>query len=271
MRVLIVFAHPEPQSLNAKLCRIAVEELESHGHEVQISDLYAMGWKSQIDRADFPTFPRETPLPVAGASMVAYTSHQLTEDVVAEQQKLLWADTVILQFPLWWFSMPAILKGWVDRVFSCGFAYGVGEHSEKHWGDRYGEGPFLGKRAMLLITMGSWKEHLSSRGIAGHVDDVLFPINHGILFYTGFDVLPPFVVYKVHNSDEAAYDTTAEKLRQRIRTLTSTEPIPYRRQNFGDYEIPTLTLREGIDTGGATGLDIHKKPTKELANGVNGV
>ncbi len=43
------------------------------------------------------------------------------------------------QFPLWWFSMPAIMKGWIDRVYARGFAYGVGEHSDSHWGDRYGK------------------------------------------------------------------------------------------------------------------------------------
>ncbi len=62
---------------------------------------------------------------------------------------MLWADAVIFQFPLWWFSMPAILKGWIERVYAYGFAYGVGEHSESHWGDRYGEGSMTGKRAML--------------------------------------------------------------------------------------------------------------------------
>jgi hypothetical protein len=59
----------------------------------------------------------------------------------------MWADALILQFPLWWFAMPAILKGWVDRVFAYGFAYGVGEHSDKRWGDRYGEGTLAGTAA----------------------------------------------------------------------------------------------------------------------------
>lgn len=45
---------------------------------------------------------------------------------------------MIFQFPLWWFSMPAIMKGWIDRVYAWGFAYGVGEHSDRHW-DRYGK------------------------------------------------------------------------------------------------------------------------------------
>jgi NAD(P)H dehydrogenase (quinone) len=71
----------------------------------------------------------------------AFAQGTQSADIAAEQEKLLWADTVIFQFPLWWFSMPAIMKGWIDRVYAWGFAYGVGEHSDRHWGDRYGKAP----------------------------------------------------------------------------------------------------------------------------------
>ncbi|MEI9885811.1 MAG: NAD(P)H-dependent oxidoreductase [Rhizomicrobium sp.] len=96
---------------------------------MEVSDLYAMSWKSQFDVADFPhrdSGPRFEP---ARASHEAFESGTQGADVAEEQRKLLWADVVILQFPMWWFSMPAILKGWVDRVYAYGFAYGVGEHS----------------------------------------------------------------------------------------------------------------------------------------------
>lgn len=261
MKVLIVFAHPEPQSLSAALCQVAVRELEAHGHEVRVSDLYAMKWKSNIDRDDFPSLSSESPLRVASVSKAGFTSHALTEDVRAEQEKLLWADTVILQFPLWWFSMPAILKGWVDRVFSCGFAYGVGEHSEKRWGDRYGEGVLAGKRAMLIVTVGGWPEHYSSRGINGPIEDLLFPIQHGILFYPGLAVLPPFVAYKADKTSSSIFESTAEQLRERMRSIQTTEPIPYRRQNYGDYLFPSMVLRDDIDTG-ATGFAVHQSTAK---------
>ncbi len=96
---------------------------------------------------------------MAEASGRAFTAGALTEDVKAEQEKLLWADMLILQFPLWWYHMPAILKGWVDRVYAFGFAYGVGERSDTHWGDRFGEGTLAGKRAMLFVTVGGWATH----------------------------------------------------------------------------------------------------------------
>ncbi|MDA9502577.1 NAD(P)H-dependent oxidoreductase [Bradyrhizobium sp. CCBAU 11357] len=257
MKVLIVYAHPEARSLNGSLRDIAIRELEAQGHEVRVSDLYAEGWKSEVDRGDFPSLPIDARLGVAAASKQAFEAGTLTADVKGEIDKLLWADVLILQFPLWWFSMPAILKGWVDRVFAYGFAYGVGEHSDKRWGDRYGEGTLVGKRAMLIVTAGGWQDHYSARGINGPIDDLLFPINHGILYYPGYDVLPPFVAYQVDKLDEAAFGATAERLRERMRTLATTMPIPYRRQNGGDYVIPSMQLRAGLESPGARGFALH--------------
>ena len=257
MKVLLVFAHPEPQSLSASLRDVAIQELEAAGHEVRMSDLYAMHWKSEVDRSDFPALaPDERLLPVA-ASKDAFATGTLTGDVKAEIDKLLWADALILQFPLWWFTMPAILKGWVDRVFAYGFAYGVGEHSEKRWGDRYGEGRLAGKRAMLVVTAGGWEEHYAVRGVNGPIDDLLFPINHGILYYPGYDVLPPFVTYSTDRFDETRFQPAARHLRERMRTLETTLPIPYRRQNGGDYHIPTMELRTGLGASGASGFGLH--------------
>ncbi|RYE81878.1 MAG: flavodoxin family protein, partial [Hyphomicrobiales bacterium] len=126
MKVLLVFAHPERRSLNGALRDVAVAELAAQGHEVRVSDLYAEGWKSEVDRADFPSWPDGERFAAGAASKQAFGEGTLTADVRAEIEKLLWADTLILQFPLWWYTMPAILKGWVDRVFAYGFAYGVG-------------------------------------------------------------------------------------------------------------------------------------------------
>ncbi len=261
MKVLLVFAHPELRSLNGALRDIAIKELKHQGHEVQVSDLYADGWKSVVDRADFPSLAPKVRFKPAKASGEAFANDSLTPDVKAEQAKLLWADILILQFPLWWFSMPAILKGWVDRVYAYGFAYGVGEHSDKRWGNRYGEGTLAGKRAMLIVTAGGWEEHYAARGINGPIDDLLFPINHGILHYPGYDVLPPFVAYRVDCLNEADFEPIAERLRERMRALTTTPPIPYRRQNGGDYLIPTMQLRSELGDPGATGFALHLSST----------
>ena len=153
MNVLIVYAHPEPKSLNGALKDLAVQRLEAAGHTVQVSDLYAMQWKAALDASDSSVAPVGPHFHPSLDSKYAFENGLQAADIAAEQARLQWADAVILQFPLWWFSMPAILKGWVERVYAYGFAYGVGEHSDTHWGDRYGEGTLAGKRAMLILSL----------------------------------------------------------------------------------------------------------------------
>ncbi len=263
MKILYVFAHPEPRSLNGALRDVALAELQAQGHQVQVSDLYAMGWKAEVDRSDFPAWDADRPLAVVPASKEGYAAQSLTPDVQAEIDKLLWADVLILQFPLWWFAMPAMLKGWVDRVFAYGFAYGVGEHSERRWGDRYGEGRLAGKRAMLVVTVGGWREHYAPRGVNGPIEDLLFPIHHGVLYYPGYEILPPFLAFRSDRFDEAAFAAAADELRGRLRTLQSTPPIPFRPQHSGDYEIPAMQLRAGLERPGASGFGLHLAPPRD--------
>ncbi|HEX5458489.1 MAG TPA: NAD(P)H-dependent oxidoreductase [Steroidobacteraceae bacterium] len=256
MRIHLVYAHPEPRSLNGSLKDFVVDRLRGAGHEVTISDLYAMRWKASLDAEDFPARDRRDRLDIGCVSRDAYASGTQTADVAEEQRRLLAADVLLLQFPLWWFHMPAILKGWVDRVFAYGFAYGVGEHSDRRWGDRYGDGTFKGKRAMLIVTAGGWAPHYSERGVNGRMEDLLFPIHHGILYYPGFAVLPPFVSYRTGKMDAARYRQTLADLGERLDTLGATAPIPYRAQNDGDYVMPSLVLEPGLSPG-RSGLDIH--------------
>ena len=258
MKVLLVYAHPEPKSLNGSLKNFTIQHLQNAGHEVQISDLYAMDWKAALDANDSKNRLDETYFDASLDSQHAFKNGLQSDDIALEQSKLLCADTVIFQFPLWWFSMPAIMKGWVERVYAYGFAYGVGEHNDSHWGDRYGEGTLAGKRAMLMVTAGGWQPHYSARGINGPIDDILFPIHHGILHYPGFDVLPPFVIYHTSKVNPDSYATICEKLGQRLDTLWSTTPIAFRQQNGGDYTIPELTLKPDIAPE-LTGFAAHIK------------
>ncbi|MCE9896928.1 NAD(P)H-dependent oxidoreductase [Raoultella terrigena] len=258
MKVLLIYAHPQPRSLNGTLKDFAVQHLHNAGHEVQVSDLYAMRWKAGFDADDSSAPPVGEFWRSTLDSKQAFEQGTQSADIVAEQEKLLWADTVIFQFPLWWFSMPAIMKGWIDRVYANGFAYGVGEQSDRHWGDRYGEGTLAGKRAMLVVTTGGWEEHYAPRGINGPINDILFPIQHGMLFYPGFEVLPPLVFYRTEKTDEQRFMQQCRELGQRLDTLASTAPIPFRRQNYGDYLIPSLTLRPEL-AAGESGLTIHQR------------
>ncbi|MDR6534688.1 NAD(P)H-dependent oxidoreductase [Variovorax soli] len=256
MNIFLVYAHPEPRSLNGTLKRFMIDHLRSAGHAVRASDLHAMNWKATLDADDFSARNPAAPFDPTRDSGDAFATGRQPPDVAREQANLRWSDVVILQFPMWWFSMPAILKGWIDRVYANGFAYGVGEHSEERWGDRYGQGTLAGKRAMLVVTAGGWHSHYGPRGVNGPMEDLLFPIHHGVLYYSGFEVLPPFVVYKTGRMDAARLTELTIALGDRLDTLQTTPPLPFRPQNGGDYEIPSLTLREEIAPG-RSGFGIH--------------
>lgn len=256
MKVFIVHAHPERRSLNGALTDLAVDTLTEAGHEVRVSDLYAMRWKATVDADDFGAAASD-PLHTVTDSGRAHESGALSADIRAEQDKLRWADTVILQFPLWWYTMPAILKGWVDRVFTHGFGYGVGEHSATRYGDRFGEGTLQGKRAMVSVTVGGPEAHYSDRGINGPIDDLLYPIQHGILYYPGLEVLPPFVLYRADRMSPEIFADASEVWKKRLLTLEDTAPVPYRSQNGGDYDMPAARLREGLEGPGRSGFGLH--------------
>ena len=258
MNVLLVYAHPEPRSLNGSIRDFTIDRLVRAGHTVEVSDLYAMRWKAGLDVDDFPQRDATRPFSPGADSKRAFAEGTQTADVAAEQDKLRRADLVIFQFPLWWFSMPAIMKGWFDRVYAYGFAYGVGEHSEQRWGERYGEGAMTGKRAMLVVTTGGWADHYSERGINGPIDDLLFPIQHGMLFYPGFDVLPPFLVFKSSAMNPERHQDTLRELGARLDNAMLDPPIAYRSQNRGDYLIPALTLKPDLSAA-RIGFALHQR------------
>jgi NAD(P)H dehydrogenase (quinone) len=252
MKVLIVVAHPGPRSLNATLRDHAVKVLEREGHDVQLSDLYAMNWKAVADAGDFPARSDAQPFNLMLASGEAYLAGTQAADIAAEQGKLLWADAVVFQFPIWWYGPPAILKGWIERVFAYRFAYGYKDGTNAY---RFGEGILARKRALVSVTAGGPDADYGPRGINGPLDQLLFPFTHGALFYAGMDVLPVFAVHGAVFLDEAGADAARGALEKRLVTLFSDDPIPFRRQNGGDYP-DKHTLAPGIAPG-LCGLPAH--------------
>lgn len=252
MKVFFVYAHPNPYSLNARLKDHAVDALQRAGHKVQVSDLYAMKWKAVADADDFPERDKSLPLDYMTASGEAYRNGTQAKDIEAEQEKLLWADAMIFQFPVWWFGFPAILKGWVDRVFAYKFAYGYKDAGNTY---RYGDGALARKRALLSVTVGGPEEDYGPRGINGPLEQLLFPITHGTLFFPGLDVLPTFAVYGTGKIDEAGVAGAKRALEQRMVGLFIDDPIPFRRQNSGDYP-DKHTLAPHIASG-STGISAH--------------
>ncbi|WNO72427.1 NAD(P)H-dependent oxidoreductase [Streptomyces sp. AM8-1-1] len=253
MRVLWVSAHPDPRSLNGALRDEGVAVLRERGHEVVESDLYVMGWNPVVDHGDFAHDPDKR-LDVLTESQRALETGTLSEDIRQEQAKLLWADTLVVQFPLWWFGMPAILKGWFDRLFVQGFAQGVPDPATGR-AMRYGDGGLSGRRALVVTTVGANAATTGPRGIHGDINDVLFPILHGTLWYTGMSVVPPLVVNGTVCLSGPEYEAAAERLRERLVALPDTDPIPYRRQSGGDYD-EHLVLRPE-HARGEEGIRIH--------------
>lgn len=248
MNVLWVLAHPEHRSLTAALHRDGVAALTEAGHTVEVSDLYAMKWNPVVDRDDYQAGPER--LLVGPESGHALAEGRLSPDIAAEQAKLDRADLVVLQFPLWWFGMPAILKGWVDRVFVRGYAYGIPDPDRPGRSRRYGTGGLAGKRALAVVTVGGDASSYQPRGIDGALEDLLYPLLHGTFWYTGMAALPPVALYGANHVTDGRYRRAAADLRLRLATAGTTDPIPYRGQNDGDYD-DHMVLRADVAVGWA--------------------
>ena len=146
MKVFIVLAHPERRSFNSAMFDTAVETLRGCGHEVATSDLYRMGFDPVSSRRNFTTVHDADYLKLQAEELHASEHAGFAPEVEAELAKMEAADLMIWQFPLWWFGLPAVLKGWVDRVFAMGRTYGGGHI--------YKTGKFRGRRALLSLTTG---------------------------------------------------------------------------------------------------------------------
>ncbi len=162
MRVFIVHAHHEPVSFNGSLTRAAAGALQEAGHAVEISDLYAMGFDPVSDRRNFRRVAAASRLKQQLEEEHASSTDGYVPELQTQMGKLEWCDVLILQFPLWWMGMPAILKGWFDRVFAAGRAYGGGRY--------YSRGVFGGKRAMCSVTVGGSAQMYSELGAYGPID-----------------------------------------------------------------------------------------------------
>ncbi|MCA2214708.1 NAD(P)H-dependent oxidoreductase [Jidongwangia harbinensis] len=252
MNVLWISAHPEPRSLNGYLAAEGQQALRAEGHTVEVSDLYAMGWNPVVDAASYAHDPARR-FRVAAAAERAHREGTQAADIRAEQAKIDRADTVVVQYPMWWFGMPAILKGWFDRVWHLGYAYGHRGPNGEWIG--YGDGFLAGKRAIAVVTMGGPAWSYGERGIHGAVDDLLFPLQHGVLFYAGAEVLPPVLIWGADRLGPGEAEEAAARLRERLLTIPATVPLAYRTQAGGDYD-ERLVLRPRVAPG-AAGLRAH--------------
>lgn len=219
MKVLIVHAHYEAHSFNTALKNVAVETLTAAGHEVRVSDLYAMGWNPVAGPADFPQPANPDYCVYALEQRKAFESGQLPADIEAEIAAVDGCDLLIFNFPVFWFSVPAILKGWIDRVFISGHFYG---------GKRfYDQGGMRGKRAMLSLTLGGQAHMFGADAIHGEMDILLRPLQRGTLAYCGFTVLPPFIGYHVPYLSGEARQAILEQYKAYLLQLDELTPLSF--------------------------------------------
>ncbi|ATZ65372.1 NAD(P)H-dependent oxidoreductase [Acinetobacter bereziniae] len=231
MNILIVHAHPEPLSFTTALKDHAVQVLENIGHAVEVSDLYAINFNPVASQADFDSRSNQEYLNYALEQRHASKTHDLAQDIQIEIEKVQKADLLIFSFPMYWTSVPAILKGWIDRVFVSGIFYG---------GKRfYNRGGMLGKKAMLSFTLGGRDHMFGQNAIHGAIDDLLLPIQRGTLAYVGFEVLPPFIAYHVPYITDEARQQLLQQYQQHLQNLEQLQALEFPKlEQFDDKLYP---------------------------------
>lgn len=193
MHILTIYAHPDPKSFNSALASAVCEEAKKKGHSHVLRDLYAIGFNPVLGSRDFEDFNHgDTP-----------------EDIRREQREVARADVIFFIHPIWWFGMPAILKGWIDRVFSYGFAYG---HDSK--GVR---ALLAGKKAVVINTTGGDKK--TGYGDTGYQDAFINLVDRGIYSFTGLDVILHRFFYQVPILSQESRLEMLETLRGDLRKI----------------------------------------------------
>jgi NAD(P)H dehydrogenase (quinone) len=161
LKALIVFAHPDENSFNGAVLGAVKNVLTAEKAEHRIKDLYRMKWN---------------PLLTTGDLQQLYNG-QVPPDIAAEQADIRWADMLMFIYPIWWYEQPAILKGWIDRVMSHGFAYRMTETGMI-------EGLLKGKKAIVFTTSGADKESMDKNGITDAINTSMIK---GTLGFSGFE------------------------------------------------------------------------------------
>lgn len=188
MKAHIVLAHPEPKSYNAHLANLARKTLSDRGWSVTLTDLASDGFDPCENATHYRMPLNADRFDVQSEQRHASAEGTLPSEVQQEIDRLADADLLIVQYPMWWHLPPAILKGWMDRVFVYGEVYKSTF--------RFENGRFVGKKAVLSLTVGTSPETYAYNGRSGDIDLMLWPVNFS-LAYVGYDVLSPHVAYGV--------------------------------------------------------------------------
>lgn len=148
MNILIVYCHPSSKSFTYQIFLNLLTGLKTSNHNIIVSDLYDMGFQTDMTEIEYE---REG---------FAKFEKSLSNDIILEQQKIQQSECIIFIYPVWWSDCPAKLKGWFDRVYSVGYAYGYDSDGNKQIKMK------KQKLGLVLCTAGHPNEFLDETGIA---------------------------------------------------------------------------------------------------------
>ncbi len=195
MKISIVYSNHHSGNFNEELLNTLTDSLIENGHEIAVRDLYKMDFNPVLKTSDFESI----------------SSGNIPKDILREQEFVKWADLLVFIYPLWWGGMPAILKGYIDRVFSWGFAY-----KSNGSGGTY---PLLtGKKAIVMSTMGQSRADYEK----GMFQAMNLVNVEGVFGFCGVEVTDQLYFSSIHNVSDT------EKLnyiKQAVKAVKSLEVL----------------------------------------------
>ena len=180
MKNLIIYAHPNSASLNHFFKQTVLESLEESGQEVVVRDLYQINFNPVLSLND----------------MNGQRIGQVADEVKNEQDFISWADRIVFVYPIWWTGMPAIMKGYIDRVFSYGFAYRYDQGVQK--------GLLTGKQTIIINSHGKSNAEYEAMGMD---KALMLTSDTGIFTYCGLEIKEHFYFDKADRAtDESIFE-----------------------------------------------------------------
>jgi len=192
-KTLIVIAHPDSNSFNQAIKTRLVTALKEQNHQVRMRDLYGHGFDPVLSLEELQRYDSQ--------------EGEVPADVKLEQDEILWADHLIFIYPTWWWSMPAVMKGYFDRVFVPGFAFEVGDQGIK--------GLLEGKNAWIIQTTGSDQAYIAENGLDKMVK---IPMEIGLFNFCGIEVVDHQILAGVPFITEQERIKLLESLKEKVYT-----------------------------------------------------
>lgn len=194
MKHLIIYAHPNQESLNATLMQTVINTLKAQNHDVIVSDLYSLDFDPVLSLED----------------MKGQRQGMVSPDVQKEQDNISWAESITFIYPIWWTGMPAIMKGYIDRVMSYGFAYRYDQGVQK--------GLLEGKQAVIINTHGKSNAEYEATGMD---KALLLTSDEGIYRYCGLDVKQHFFFDRADRATSSDIKKWAAEIQETYQNLSN--------------------------------------------------